>query len=461
MCFIEDDDKLKDECGVIGINSFSGQDVSKLAYLGLYALQHRGQESAGIASNYNGEIILRKSMGLVEDALSEEDLNALKGPVAIGHVRYTNNADLDVINAQPLVGKTKYGQISIAHNGALVNGNSLKELLVDSGVLFQTNIDSEVILNLVVRNAAKGVEKGLKTALNLIKGAYALTLAKDDMLIGIRDPYGIRPLILGKTDDNYILASESCALDAIGATIERDIEAGEMVIIRGQEIESIKYSEKTENNLCSFEYIYFARPDSVIDGLAVHTARVNLGKMLYEEFPVEADLVIGVPDSGLAAALGYSRASGIPFDLGFNKNKYIGRTFIAPSQEIRERNVNIKLNAIRNVVEGKRIVLIDDSIVRGTTSRKLIETLRFAGAKEIHFRVSSPMVKHPCFFGIDTPYRESLIAARMSKDEIREEIGADSLEFISRNGLQKSLGETNGYCTGCFFGVYPMSILQD
>lgn len=461
MCFIEDDDKLKDECGVIGINSFSGQDVSKLAYLGLYALQHRGQESAGIASNYNGEIILRKSMGLVEDALSEEDLNALKGPVAIGHVRYTNNADLDVINAQPLVGKTKYGQISIAHNGALVNGNSLKELLVDSGVLFQTNIDSEVILNLVVRNAAKGVEKGLKTALNLIKGAYALTLAKDDMLIGIRDPYGIRPLILGKTDDNYILASESCAFDAIGATIVRDIEAGEMVIIRGQEIESIKYSEKTENNLCSFEYIYFARPDSVIDGLAVHTARVNLGKMLYEEFPVEADLVIGVPDSGLAAALGYSRASGIPFDLGFNKNKYIGRTFIAPSQEIRERNVNIKLNAIRNVVEGKRIVLIDDSIVRGTTSRKLIETLRFAGAKEIHFRVSSPMVKHPCFFGIDTPYRESLIAARMSKDEIREEIGADSLEFISRNGLQKSLGETKGYCTGCFFGVYPMSILQD
>lgn len=461
MCFIEDDDKLKDECGVIGINSFSGQDVSKLAYLGLYALQHRGQESAGIASNYKSEIILRKSMGLVEDALSEDDLNALKGPVAIGHVRYTNNADLNVINAQPLVGKSKYGQISIAHNGALVNGNSLKELLEDSGVLFQTNIDSEVILNLIVRNAAKGVEKGLKTALNLIKGAYALTLAKDDMLIGIRDPYGIRPLILGKTDDNYILASESCAFDAIGATIVRDIEAGEMVIIRGQEVESIKYSEKTENNLCSFEYIYFARPDSVIDGLAVHTARVNLGKMLYEEYPVEADLVIGVPDSGLAAALGYSRASGIPFDLGFNKNKYIGRTFIAPSQEIRERNVNIKLNAIRDVVEGKRIVLIDDSIVRGTTSRKLIETLRFAGAKEIHFRVSSPMVKHPCFFGIDTPYRESLIAARMSKEEIKDEIGADSLEFISRQGLQKSLEETKGYCTGCFFGVYPMSILQD
>ncbi|MFB0918427.1 MAG: amidophosphoribosyltransferase [Clostridiaceae bacterium] len=458
---MEDDDKLKDECGVIGINSFSGQDVSKLAYLGLYALQHRGQESAGIASNYKSEIILRKSMGLVEDALSEDDLNALKGPVAIGHVRYTNNADLNVINAQPLVGKSKYGQISIAHNGALVNGNSLKELLEDSGVLFQTNIDSEVILNLIVRNAAKGVEKGLKTALNLIKGAYALTLAKDDMLIGIRDPYGIRPLILGKTDDNYILASESCAFDAIGATIVRDIEAGEMVIIRGQEVESIKYSEKTENNLCSFEYIYFARPDSVIDGLAVHTARVNLGKMLYEEYPVEADLVIGVPDSGLAAALGYSRASGIPFDLGFNKNKYIGRTFIAPSQEIRERNVNIKLNAIRDVVEGKRIVLIDDSIVRGTTSRKLIETLRFAGAKEIHFRVSSPMVKHPCFFGIDTPYRESLIAARMSKEEIKDEIGADSLEFISRQGLQKSLEETKGYCTGCFFGVYPMSILQD
>ena len=456
-----DNDKLKDECGVIGVNSFSGQDVAELAYLGLYALQHRGQESAGIASNYKGEIILRKAMGLVEDAITNENIKELKGDIAIGHVRYSNIGDLDVINASPLVAKTKFGHMSIAHNGALVNGFSLRELLEDSGVLFQTSIDSEVILNLIVRNAGKGIEKGIKATLNLIKGAYALTLAMGDMLIGIRDPYGIRPLILGKTDDNYILASESCALDAMGAVIVRDIQAGEMVIIRGDQVESIMYSEKTRNNLCSFEYIYFARPDSVIDGISVHKARMNLGRKLFEEHPMEADVVIGVPDSGLAAALGYSRASGIPFDLGFNKNKYIGRTFIAPSQEMRERMVNIKLNALSEVVQGKRVVLIDDSIVRGTTSKKLIETLKFAGAKEIHFRVSSPMVKHPCYFGIDTPYRENLIAARMDKEAIRAEIGADSLEFISKEGLHQSLDPDKSYCAGCFFGIYPLSILQD
>lgn len=456
-----EDDKLHEECGVFGINSFTGKDVSEKVYYGLYALQHRGQESAGIASNLGGEILLKKEMGLVPDCFSSEDLKELKGSIAIGHVRYSTCGDSNVINAQPLVGKSKLGQIAIAHNGTLVNASSIRELLEEAGALFQTTIDSEVILNLAVRNASRGIIKGIKDALNVIKGAYALTIACGDMLIGIRDPYGIRPLVLGKTDDGYVLASESCALDAVGAELIRDVKAGEMLIIKGQETESIMFSEKTGNHVCSFEYIYFARPDSKMDGLSVHKSRLAMGAKLYEEYPVKADIVIGVPDSGIAAALGYSRASGIPFEVGFTKNKYIGRTFIAPSQEIREKNVSIKLNAIREVVEGKDVVLIDDSIVRGTTSRRLIETLKRAGAGKIHFRVSSPMVKHPCYFGIDTPYREHLIAAVKTKDEIRDQIGADTLEFISIDGLLDSLESDNGYCTGCFSGQYPMSILQD
>lgn len=454
----QEEDKLHEECGVFGINSFSGKDVSEQAYFALYALQHRGQESAGIASNLNGQITIRKDMGLVQDAFSQEDIEDLKGNIAIGHVRYSTFGDSTVINAQPLVGKGRLGMLSVAHNGTLVNANLLRDLLESSGTMFQTTIDSEVILNLVVRSNKPTLKESLIETMGVIKGAYALTMTVGELLIGIRDPYGIRPLILGKTDDNYILASESCALDALGATIVRDIEPGEMVFIKGEEIESVQFSEQTTRRLCSFEYIYFARPDSIMDGLSVHEARLRMGKKLYEESPVEADIVIGVPDSGIPSALGYSRASNIPFEMGFNKNKYIGRTFIAPSQEIREKLVKIKLNALSSVVKDKRVVLIDDSIVRGTTSRKLIQTLRFAGAKEIHFRVSSPMVKHPCYFGIDTPYREHLIAAVKSKEEICQEIGADSLEFISHDGLLECLGKPSGHCMGCFSGVYPMSI---
>ena len=455
------DDKFHDECGVFGINSFSGKDVSEKVYYGLYALQHRGQESAGIASNQHGEIILKKSMGLVQEAFKEEDISDLKGDIAIGHVRYSTSGESNVINAQPIVGKARLGQMAIAHNGTLVNAGLLRELLEDTGTLFQTTIDSEVILHLIVRSGKKNLEQSLKETLNVIKGAFALTMTMGNMLIGIRDPYGIRPLVLGKTDDNYILASESCALDVLGAELIRDINPGEMVIIENDQIRSIQYSEKTQQRGCSFEYIYFARPDSEIDGISVHEARLKMGAKLYKEHPVEADLVIGVPDSGIDAALGYARESGIPFDIGFTKNKYIGRAFIAPSQELREKAVNIKLNALRHVVRDKRVVIIDDSIVRGTTSRKLVETLRFAGAKEIHFRVSSPMVKHPCYFGIDTPYREHLIAAVKTSDEICQEIGADSLHFISEEGLLEALNHVNGYCTGCFSGVYPMSIPQD
>lgn len=464
MIFLDkktDDGKLHEECGVFGINSFSGKDVADKVYYGLYALQHRGQESAGIASNQSGVITLKKEMGLVNSVFTAKDIEELKGDIAIGHVRYATFGEPNVTNAQPLVGRSRLGQLSVAHNGTLVNAGILRELLEDSGAIFQTTIDSEVILNLMVRSSGKELHNVLKETLNVIKGAYALTMTMGEYLIGIRDPYGIRPLILGKTEDNYILASESCALDVLGGEIVRDIEPGEMVFIKGREIRSIKFSEKTQHRVCSFEYIYFARPDSVMDKISVHEARVKMGERLYKEHPVEADIVIGVPDSGIAAALGYSRASGIPFDIGFTKNKYIGRTFIAPSQAIREKNVNIKLNAISNVVNGKRVVLIDDSIVRGTTSRKLIETLRFAGAKEIHFRVSSPMVKHPCYFGIDTPDRHDLIAATKSWDEVQAEIGADSLGYISEQGLIEVLDHDNGYCTGCFSGIYPMSIPQE
>ncbi|PKK39373.1 Amidophosphoribosyltransferase [Clostridiaceae bacterium JG1575] len=457
----QEDDKLREECGVFGMNSFTGKDVAEQVYYGLYALQHRGQESAGIASNQGGDITLKKNMGLVQEAFAAQDLKELQGDIAIGHVRYSTCGESSMINAQPLVGRSKLGQVSVAHNGTLVNAGGLRELLEESGIMFQTTIDSEVILSLLMRSGRNDLEQSLKETLRLIKGAFALTLTMGSLLVGIRDPYGIRPLVLGKTDDNYILASESCALDVLGAELVRDIEPGEMVLIEKDQIRSVFYSERTQRRVCSFEYIYFARPDSDIDGLSVHASRVAMGEALYREHPVDADLVIGVPDSGIAAALGYARASGIPFDIGFTKNKYIGRTFIAPSQEIREKNVNIKLNALRHVVAGKRLVLIDDSIVRGTTSRRLIETLRFAGAKEIHFLVSSPMVKHPCYFGIDTPYREHLIAAVKTKEEIEEEIGADSLAFISKEGLLQALGDRKGYCLGCFSGVYPMDIPQD
>lgn len=454
-----EEDKLKEECGVFGVNSFSGKDVAEQVYYGLYALQHRGQESAGIASNRGGEITLRKAMGLVQEAIQTEDIQELPGDIAIGHCRYATFEESNIINAQPLVGKSKKLQISIVHNGTLLNAGELKSLLEDSGVMFQTQNDSEVILNLLARSS-KDLEQALRNTLNVIKGGFAIVMTAGEYLIGIRDPHGIRPLIMGKTDDGYVLASESCALDVIGAEIVRDIQPGEMVLIRGEEVKSVIYSEKTENRICSFEYIYFARPDSVIDGISVHEARVRLGRRLHEEYPVEADLVVGVPDSGIAAALGYARASGIPFDVGFTKNKYIGRTFIAPSQEIREKGVNIKLNAIRHVVKGKRVILIDDSIVRGTTARRLIQTLRFAGAKEIHFLVSSPMVKYPCHFGIDTPYRRDLIAASKTQEEIRQEIGAETLGFLSVQGLIAALDHGGGYCTGCFSGVYPLSIPQ-
>ncbi|MBR0574817.1 amidophosphoribosyltransferase [Proteiniclasticum sp. BAD-10] len=452
MIFLND--KFKEECGVFGLYTKS-RHASYDVFDGLYSLQHRGQESAGIASLDKGEMILRKRMGLVSQALDRNDLKELRGNIAIGHVRYSTKGDSSVLNAQPLTAKTKLGSIGVAHNGTLINTEVIRSLLEDSGAVFQTDTDSEVIVNLIARGIHKGLENAVLDAVRTVKGSFALVIAFGNKLIGIRDTYGIRPLVLGRRGEDLILASESCAIDTIGGTLERDIKPGEMVVIENGEVKSYIYSEKTKGSTCSFEYIYFARPDSIMDGISVHQLRVKTGEKLYEEAPVEADVVIGVPDSGLAAAIGYSRASGIPFDIGFSKNKYIGRSFITPSQEAREKVVSLKLNAQKDVVEGKRVVLIDDSIVRGTTSKYLVDLLYRAGAKEVHFRVSSPKVMFPCYFGIDTPYRKHLIAAVMSKDEINSYIGSTSLEYLSREGLVASLGK-DSFCTGCFSGIYPL-----
>ncbi|WP_373898876.1 amidophosphoribosyltransferase [Haloimpatiens sp. FM7315] len=457
-CFNTQEDKLKEECGVFGIYSNKEDlDISTLTYYGLYALQHRGQESCGIAVAKGAEVKCYKDMGLVSDVFNKNILEGLKGKISIGHVRYSTTGESEVKNAQPLVSKFKLGSIAIAHNGNLVNADVIRELLQETGSIFQTSIDTEVIINLIAKSYKKGIERSLVDALKFIKGSYAIVLLTGDKLIGARDPNGIRPLCIGKLGESYILTSESCALDSIGADFVRDVKPGEIVIIDDKGIESIMFVEKTSCATCSFEYIYFARPDSVIDGVNVYESRIKAGEILYKENPINADVVIGVPDSGVPAAIGFSKASGIPYALGIIKNKYIGRTFISPTQDMRERDVSVKLNVLKVNVEGKRVVIIDDSIVRGTTSKRLVNILRRAGATEVHFRVSSPPVKHSCYFGIDTPYREELIGSMHSLEEIREKIGADTLSYLSMEGLLKSLDKNKGYCLGCFSGEYPMS----
>ncbi|MDP4145976.1 MAG: amidophosphoribosyltransferase [Bacillota bacterium] len=454
---VEDMDKFKEECGVFGVFSKETMDVARVTYYGLYALQHRGQESAGIAVSNGEEINLHKGMGLVTDAFDENILDKLKGTSAIGHVRYSTTGSSNVNNAQPLLGKFKLGSISLAHNGNLVNADVVRELMEDAGVVFQTTIDTEVILNLIARGAKKGIENAVFDAMQAIKGSYAIVILTKDKLIGVRDPNGIRPLCIGKINDDYILCSESCALDAVGAEFVRDVNPGEIVIIDKEGLRSINFAEKTKCETCVFEYIYFARPDSVIDGINVYLSRVAAGRKLYEEAPAEADIVIGVPDSGISAAVGYAEASGIPYGVGLIKNRYVGRTFIAPSQEMRERAVSVKLNPLKVNIEGKRVVLIDDSIVRGTTSKKLVDMLKKAGAKEVHFRVSSPVIKFPCYFGIDTPHRSGLIGAHATLEEINEAIGSDSIGYLSIEGLVETLGKDKSFCLGCLNGIYPIS----
>ncbi len=453
-----DDDKFHDECGVYGIYSKDDNvNVAKRTYYGLYALQHRGQESAGIATFDGNEMHCHKDVGLVSDVFSNSALESLKGHSAIGHVRYSTAGDSTVKNAQPIIGKFKLGNIAIAHNGNLTNSDIIKELLEESGCIFQTTIDTEVILNLISRGAKKGILQSVIDSIQAIKGSFAMVILTEHELIGIRDPYGIRPLCIGKVNDSYVLTSESCALNATGAEFIRDVEPGEIVVINDDGVQSITFGEKSKLATCSFEYIYFARPDSVIDGISVNNSRYKAGMKLYEVAPVEADIVVGVPDSGMSAAMGYAKASGIPIDMAIIKNKYIGRTFIAPTQEEREASVDVKLNIIRENVVGKRIVLIDDSIVRGTTSKRLVAMLKNAGAAEVHFRVCSPRVKYPCYYGIDTPYRSELIGDKMDQNEIGDVIGADSLVYLSKGDLLKCLGKEKGFCCGCFDGEYPIS----
>ncbi len=435
------------------------KNAAHLVYYGLYALQHRGQESAGIAANCNGKMDLRKGLGLAGEVFRGETFANFPGNIAIGHVRYSTAGDGSSRSAQPLAATCRLGEIALAHNGNLVNAESLREMLTDEGVIFHTTTDSESILNLICQHGTRGIESGIKNAMSLIKGAYVLVITISDKLIGVRDFYGLHPLCLGKLADEggYVLASETCALEALDAEFVRDVKPGEIVIIDKEGVHSIEPSRWCKKNLCVFELVYFARPDSIVDGVSVYEFRRKCGMLLARQKKIEADVVMAVPDSGIPAAIGYAEASGIPYGEGLIKNKYMGRTFILPVQEMRDDAVRIKLATIKRNIEEKRLVIIDDSIVRGTTLRRIVKHLRDAGAKEIHVCAASPEVKFSCYFGIDTPHREKLIANQKSPEEICEYLGADSLTYLSEESLREVCGE-DLYCKACFDGNYPMEV---
>lgn len=457
-------DKLHDECGVFGFYDNDGFDVARLVYYGLYALQHRGQESSGIAICDNGEIQNIKGMGLVPEVFPEKILNRLQGQAAIGHNRYSTTGGSYSENAQPLLINYKNGKLALAHNGNLVNASRLRREMEDQGAIFQTTIDSEIIASLISKKRIhfRGIKESLIETMKELQGAYAVVILTPKRLVGMRDPWGLRPLCLGKLKNSYVLASESCALDAVGASFIRDIKPGEIVFIDENGIESMQAISDKPFQLCIFEHIYLARPDSYIDGASVYRARLEAGRRLATEHPVEADMVIGVPDSGLTAAIGFSRESGIPYGEGLIKNRYVGRTFIKPDQKQREQSVRIKLNPLAHEVKGKRLVMIDDSIVRGTTSAKLVKMLKDAGAKEVHMRISSPPIKYPCYFGIDIASQNQLIASSHSIEDIRRILGADSLGFLSLEGVVGSPvnSKCKAFCTACISGKYPMDVKE-
>lgn len=444
-------------CGVIGIYR-EKKDAASYAYYGLFALQHRGQESAGIAVNKDRHISIIKGMGLVSDVFNAQSLKDLRGNIAIGHVRYSTAGDKDVRNAQPLVANYKNGDIGLAHNGNLVNAENIREILEDSGVIFHSTTDTESILNLIARYSNKGIENGIKNTMSLVKGAYALVITTGNNLIGIRDPYGLRPLCIGKLKDGYVLASESCALDVMNAEYIRDVDPGEIVMINEEGLRSIEPTNHCRKHLCVFEHIYFARPDSELDNDSVYQFRVHTGKLLARQRHIEADIVMPVPDSGVPAAIGYAKESGIPYGEGLVKNRYVGRTFIQPTQEMRENAVRLKLSPLKENIEGKRVIIIDDSIVRGTTSKRIVDQIKRAGAKEVHVCITSPPVQYSCHFGIDTPYRKYLIGARKSVEEIREYLGADSLTYLGLDELKEACHHKERFCAACFDGNYPMEV---
>jgi amidophosphoribosyltransferase len=452
---------LNEECGIFGI--WGHENAAQITYYGLHSLQHRGQEGAGIVVAHQGTLQGHKGLGLVTEVFSNGELQPLQGTAAIGHVRYSTAGGGGYENVQPLLFRSQTGSIALAHNGNLVNAMDLKIQLEEQGSIFQTTSDTEVFAHLIRRSQAPTLKEQIKEALTYVEGAFAFLLLTETELYIALDPYGFRPLSIGRLGNAYVVASETCAFDVVGATYEREVEPGELIIISAEGIRSERFAPKQTRSICSMEYIYFARPDSNVDGINIHTARKNLGKRLALEAPAEADIVTGVPDSSISVAIGYAEATGIPYELGLIKNRYVGRTFIQPSQSLREQGVKMKLSPVRGVVAGKRVVMVDDSIVRGTTSKRIVAMLREAGATEVHVRISSPPITHPCFYGIDTSTKEELIASKHTVEEIRKIIGADSLAFLSQKGLLEAIGRPHhlplrGQCMACFTGNYPTDI---
>lgn len=454
-----DDDHFHDECGVFGV--FGNEEAAKLTYLGLYALQHRGQESAGIAATEGARLRVEKGMGLVQELFTPDVVARLPGAAAIGHTRYSTAGDTTLMNAQPLVSDCNKGKLALTHNGNLTNALELRRSLEHKGSIFQTTSDTEVIVHLVARSKVGNLAGAIADALGQVEGAYSLLILTRDEIFAIRDPRGFRPLALGRLGDAWVVGSETCAFDLIGAEYLRDVEPGEMLRISKSGVESIRFAPEKQHQYCIFEHVYFARPDSIVFGRPVNPTRERLGRLLAREHPAIADMVVPVPDSGVPAAIGYASESGMPFRMGLIRNHYIGRTFIEPSQAIRDFGVRLKLNPVRRLLEGQRVVLVDDSIVRGTTSRKIVRMMREAGVAEVHMRISCPPTVSPCHYGIDTPTKLELIGAQNSIEQIREFIGADSLGYLSLDSLRASVEDTDGkFCTACYTGVYPTELVQ-
>jgi amidophosphoribosyltransferase len=453
-------DKFREECGVVGV--FGHREAANLAYLALYAQQHRGQESVGIATSHGGKLQVHKAMGYVADAFNEEVIEGLAGTSAIGHVRYSTAGESGLKNAQPILIDCAHGEIAICHNGNLVNAQELRDQLVRDGSIFQTTSDTEVLLHLYARSRAGSPEQALVESISQARGAFSLVLLTKDRMIAVRDPHGFRPLTLGRLGDAYIVCSETCALDLIDAEWVRDIEPGEVFIVGPEGTRSIRPFPPGPSAHCIFEHVYFARPDSYVFGQSVNEVRTEFGRRLAAEHPAEADVVVPIPDSGVCAATGYSEASGLPQQMGLIRNHYVGRTFIEPHQSIRHFGVRVKLNPVKSILQGRRVVLVDDSIVRGTTSRKIVRMVRAAGAREVHLRISCPPTISPCFYGVDTPQRAELIAATHTVEEICTYIGADSLGYLSLDGLLSAVGSARrSYCTSCYTGSYPVAFPRD
>jgi len=452
-------ESLHEECGVFGIYNHEGAAHS--TFLGLYALQHRGQEAAGIVSSDGGAMFEHKGMGLVAQVFDDDNLKKLPGKLAIGHNRYSTTGQPRVANIQPLMVDCRAGKLAMAHNGNLVNASELRQAMEDDGSIFNTTMDSEVILHLIARSRESGLESMVADAVSKLRGAFSLLLMTQNALIGIRDPQSLRPLCLGRLDDSIILTSESCALDIIGATYERDLEPGELVIIDDRGMRSSKVFEFTKQAKCIFEFIYFSRPDSIVFGENVDKIRRKLGVILARNHPVHADIVISVPDSSNTSSLGFAQESGVPFEFGLIRNHYVGRTFIQPSQSLRDGTVRLKFNTVDGVLKGKRVCVVDDSIVRGSTMRKLVVMLRKAGAKEVHLRIASPPIQFPCFYGIDMPSRGELIAASSTEEEIRDYLGVESLEYLTLEDLGSCVDNPENFCSACFDGEYPVALSKD